>query len=98
MVGGQPGARVEQAEQALRAWSWPDGAELDVAGGAAAGFRARADVADVIGDMQMTWARSRRTSPSTRPGSTTWKHSPSSQMSHQKRHSLSEGRVRDTNT
>ncbi len=38
------------------------------------------------------------TSPSTRPGSTTWKHSPSPQMSHQKRHSLSEGRVRDTGT
>jgi hypothetical protein len=28
----------------------------------------------------------------------TWKHPRSPQMSHQKRHSLSEGRVRDTNT
>lgn len=36
--------------------------------------------------------------PSPCPGSTTWKHSPGPQMSHQKRNSLSEGRVRDTGT
>lgn len=46
MVGGQSVTRVDQqAEQALRAWSGPYGAELDVAG-AAAGFGARADVTD----------------------------------------------------